>query len=688
MKNSIQKVLLLCSFVLCASFFAASQNIEPKQNPKNSKWGFVNKSTDKWVIKPKYDSVEAISQQPNGKLRGKVTTKGKTGFIDEEGKVLGAGVVFEEIVPIDDEAMIVTVKGKKGIANYDGLYLIKPELTSVEPLGTEGFIISKKDKQGFIKRNGSLVLDVIYNKINPEVEGYFILDKGGKAALALRDGSILLEPKNFTAIEPFGEYWIVSKKNAKGLYDLNKKSVLIEPKYHEISQPFVLNGDKYFKVKKKNKWGVCDNSGNLIIKCKSKRLVIVPSLNAIFANSGWLYGEGLYIMPSKEFVSATIEEKKVGPFDLTKVGTAKGSYNVLTNSKGNTFKTDGNIQEFEEYYLVGRSENIYDLFSKDGRLLVSSLCDTPTVRNEWLLLKICKDSSDTQEFALSPEGELYQCKVIGDFMFIQNPENELWTCTDIPLDLNLSFEEIDQFSIHKDIVSVKSDGLWGLLDKNGYLIKPVSDKALAKLDDSVFIYYNSGKKGIISAQKGEIIKPKYDAITKEYSNPNYHFNVKEGKYIGVFDIKKDKWIVPLSDKYDFIKILSYGYLAFKGNGKGQLYDINGKKITDSPKITVKRFYTDITNDTKGIGYTIAYQNCTHSEYKVKLYYYKGGKFSFFTEKFYKPEALSGSWHDFFNVWYDVDLGKYTVKLFVYDLDDKIVAQSKNTVQINLNRNRW
>lgn len=680
--------LLLCLFVLTA-FFADAQNIEPKQNSKDSKWGFMDKSTGKWVLKPKYDNVEAISQQPNGKLRGKITAKGKTGFIDEYGKVLGAGVVFEEIIPIDSEAMIVTVKDKKGIVNYDGEYLIKPDLTSVEPLGTEGFIISKKDKKGFIKRNGSIVLDVIYNNIEPDVEGYFILDKGGKAALALRDGSILIEPKNYTSIEPFGEYWIVSKKDKKGLFDLNKKTLLIEPKYNDISQPFTLNGDEYFKVKKKDKWGVCDSSGKLIIKCKSKRLIIVPSLNAIYANSGWLFGEGLYMMPSKDFVSAIVEEEQVGPFELTNVRMRNGDHNILTNKEGNSYMTDGNIRELDKFYLVGcDKKNNNNLFSKDGKLIVSGVVDEPIGILDWNFLNISQDGSNVQYFVLSPERKLYPCKLIGNFMFTQNPENELWTDfdtllnlnLDIPFNLNFTFEELKELSSQdKDLVCVKSDGMWGILDKKGYIINPVSDEPLNKLNDMLFIYYNNGKKGIVSAQKGEILKPMYDEIVKGGINNN-QIRIKEGEYIGVFDIKNEKWIVPISDKYDRIDNFSDGYLAFKGNGKVQLYDINGKKITAAPKITVKEFYRD-----KGIAYSIAYQNCTESYYKVILRYYKGGQFSFFTEEEYKPTALSGNWGSHDIMWQGVAPGNYTVKLFVYDSEGKIVAQSNNSVKISLQR---
>ena len=679
MKKSIQKAFLLCSFVLFAAFFAAAQNIEPKQNPKDSKWGFVDKSTDKWVIKPKYDSVEAISQQPNGKLRGKIIANGKTGFIDEYGNVLGAGVIFEEVVPIDTDAMIVTVKGKKGIANYDGIYLIKPELTNVEALGDEGFLISKNDKKGFIKHNGSIVLDVIYNKINPDVEGYFILDKGGKAALALRDGSILLEPNDFTAIEPFGEYWLVSKKDTKGLYDLNKKSILIEPNYNDISQPFVFNDNKYFKVKKKDKWGLCDSSGNLVIKCKSNELVEIPSLKAIYAK------DGLYYLPSGKKVQAYVREKTVGPFNFTYVETAEGSSCILTNSKGQTFKTNGKIRELGNYYLIGRSEYVYNLFSKEGKLIVSNIYDEPTVRNKWTILNTFKNENETEEYALSPEGELYKSMLIGDFMFIQNLENKVWTCVNIPSDLNLSFEEMKQFSGNNDLVSVKSDGLWGLLTKNGYLINPVSDEPLDKFDDSMFVYYNSGKSGLVSAQKGEIIKPKYDKIIKDKTIDDNHVKIKEGEYIGVFDIKNDKWIVPVSDKYDNIDKLSDGYLAFKGNGKRQLYDINGKKITGSPKITVKKFYK---NEYGAIRYSIAYQNCTESYYKVILRYYQGGKELYYMEDKYYPTALSGNWDDGTSDLYSFDkVGKYTVKLFVYNPEGKIVAQSNNTVQLNLVKRR-
>ena len=119
---------LLWMVAIVAGISAHAQSIVPQKDEKKGLWGYVSKSDGKWVVKPKFDEATELTATPNGQLRGTVTQKGKKGFVDDSGKILGAGVVFEEITPMQGDAMFVKVKGKTGVADYNGVYKVKPEV--------------------------------------------------------------------------------------------------------------------------------------------------------------------------------------------------------------------------------------------------------------------------------------------------------------------------------------------------------------------------------------------------------------------------------------------------------------------------------------------------------------------------------------------------------------------------------
>lgn len=260
MKKTIFKPIMSIALALCLTCGAYAQNIAPKKDEKKNLWGYVDNSTGKWVVKPKYDSAAEYTAQPNGKKRALVARDGKQGFLDENGKALGAGIVFEKIEPLEGDAMFVTVKGKKGVANYDGVYLIKPEAESVEQLGTEGWIVSVKGKKGLLKYNGSYLIEPVYNDIDTSLAEYFIVTSGGKAGLLKRDGSVIVMPKDFTGLKPFKDnYWSVKKGNKEGVLNIQTGAIVLKPEYDNVEDIF-LNG-KVFIVKKGNKLDVINANG-------------------------------------------------------------------------------------------------------------------------------------------------------------------------------------------------------------------------------------------------------------------------------------------------------------------------------------------------------------------------------------------------------------------------------------------
>ena len=287
-KFSYRSIALFCVATILSGLMLSAQTIIPRQDSKKGKWGYVSTSSDKWIVNPKFENATELTLMPKGRLRGTITLNGRKGFIDENGKTLGAGIVFEQITPMEGDAMFVTVKGKTGVANYDGIYLVKPEITNLEELPGEGYIATIKGKKGLLKYDGTWILSPLYKDINTDIAGYFVVNKGGKVGITNREGQVLLEPNLFSAAEPFGDLWKIKKGNKVGLYNLSTGTVLVNPEYYDVEQPEVFsNGTTlYIVASNADKWGIVNAEGKKLVKPIYTRILPLNDLNSALLYSG------------------------------------------------------------------------------------------------------------------------------------------------------------------------------------------------------------------------------------------------------------------------------------------------------------------------------------------------------------------------------------------------------------------
>lgn len=237
----MRKVLFMLVGMLLA-LSATAQGISPQKDAKKNLWGYVDGS-GKWVVKPNFDSASEFATQPNGKRRAIVESKGLKGFIDETGKPLGAGIVFEGIEPMQGDAISVTVKGKKGVANYDGVYIVKPEYDVIYMcLDGAVYIGEVKDKY-----------DVINGKTGKRRRRFEGLT--GISAYEFPDkGAMLLYPSNGKTFIYTKDIDVVNKIGVKteGVYDFYRVNIFLPEDGYYTSEdkksiePYLQSGGNYF----------------------------------------------------------------------------------------------------------------------------------------------------------------------------------------------------------------------------------------------------------------------------------------------------------------------------------------------------------------------------------------------------------------------------------------------------------
>lgn len=579
------KRLLLLATILVASLSALCQSpvLQPKQDAKKPLWGYVNPNTDKWVVKPRYDVAEPFKQGPDGKYRALVTKGNLQGFIGPDGKLLGAGLVFEAIEPImHGNNLIVTVKGKRGVVSPDAVYVIKPELTDMVPLGAEGYIVDKNGKKGFIDPTGRLLIPMLYSNIKTEYKDIFVVKKGGKEGIVSRSGEMLLEPKEYSSVKPFGSYWKVYKGDKVGLQQLSPAQLLVDPKYAEVGEPLRYSKGAIFPVRKSNgKWGAVDDKGKECIKCKNQAMTTVSALgmmhvyrngvghrlwspvyNVFLEMSNWKESNngpfkvysGTVDIPSNSWADDKISYLSLGEYVSysDKQGERLRAYNSLSDKSftlvvdkdGNNIGVDGAwIKSLGDNWLVGNRsvETPISLYDAEGRKLrTTSLRGSmvrPSPTNKWLACNKRIIFSDLTE------ADFMDC---GDLLFTRPTGSNTWyRLTDYEVDTSEGFEKVLQ--IDKQLANVRQNGKWGVYADGG--LKMPCEYPYPMRKAPIDGYLLSGNRGAISlySDTGQQLISDCDSIYA-FDRKGY-LVVERDCYLGLFNTNKNNWVLPLDRKY-------------------------------------------------------------------------------------------------------------------------------------------
>lgn len=534
-----------------------AQSLVPKQDAKKGTWGYVS-SSDRWVVKPKYDKADGMRTMPNGKTRAIVSHKGKQGFLDENGKPLGAGIIFEKIEPLEGDAMFVTVKGKKGVVNYDGQYLVKPEIDNLEPIGQEGFIVTIKGKKGILCNNGTFLLNPLYKNIDTSLPDLLIVDLGGKSGLLSRDAKkILIAPKEFTKITPFSDLWKIYKGTKVGLYNLKTQSILVKPEYEDVRYPLNLSKVTLIPVADKSgSWGVVTSFGQKVVKNKFTDIVPLESANALLLYDGNKV-KNIYFADSKKPCKVyKYETKRLGPYKVTEVlynqNWRNHVLNVITLPDGRVVNTDpSNITVINNHVYL-KDTPLASLYDMQGNVVLKEIIGKPKQHKGWLIL---------DRKALSRDGKLYDLKHINDSVPVVIADDGL-------MHEMLSGGEFSSYSVcsnsfvNDKLKLINRNGQWGVSDGTKDIIECKYDSIKPCANNSDYwVLMKNGKAGLYNMREKEFfLDEEYDSIDYSGRIPlGTTFTVySKGKVGLAIDIPSyvpghdKKWAIPLSMGYDDI----------------------------------------------------------------------------------------------------------------------------------------
>ena len=159
--------------------------------------------------------------------------------------------------------------------------------------------------------------------------------------------------------------------------------------------------------------------------------------------------------------------------------------------------------------------------------------------------------------------------------------NGLWgfySKNDKSVNIPPSFTDVKVFN--SDLIEVKKEGKWGLMDYRGNLVvKPLYD-SIDSFSTGKFLVETNGLFGIITSDGNIIIPVSYQSIKPFNSN---YIKVSKDSKVGLISVNDGKIVVPVA--YDDILVMKK-YYKVKSGGKWGI-------INDSQKIIVSASYDDI-----------------------------------------------------------------------------------------------
>lgn len=553
------KYRFLLAMGVCSMAFTdvAAQELFPVANEKG-KFGYVDANGNEVI---KYKFTEAYNFESGQAI---VKRKSKYGVIDEEGDFVGS-IKYTKILPAVNGLYRVAVSGKYkdgallkakwGFMNMEGKEVIKPVYDEIGVFENGVTYVKKGNKYGVIDENGEYIVEDKYSAVGKFDEfGNCWIATGGKVdkksglimnaryGVVNRHGDILIKPE-YAHIGYFYRY-----KDSRGVVvDCNAET---SEKYAEYSltRPLtkLYNPDAYFVVESA-RLGEKGNIDSLRLACKSMTF-LVDGKSFYFRKgkdrAGVIDMNGKIVVPEKKFeevyqpsdgIAAIVEKKKkkfisgyyntrskrtkLYDIDKTALSFIDGMGKVVDKNDGSVYFVDSNGNKVTDLYkqALNFDDNLCIVQAMDGKCGVIDNTGKPVLPLEY----------DDMKHGFS-EGLLGVCK----------------------------------------------NGKWGYADKSGNVVIPLEYSGLNNFAYGWAAAAKDGKYGIINKENAVVVPFEWDNIILPDNADAFAFWVKKDNLWYSYDYKNRKMMFDkgydygwnFKDDHAYVKLgEKYGMINKRGD---------------------------------------------------------------------------------------------------------------------------
>lgn len=236
----------------------------------------------------------------NGIARLKLNSNDKMGYVNEDGFVV-VPLVYDLIGTFTNEIAIVKKNNKYGGVNKEGKEVIPLKYDELKRLQNGEILAKKEGRTGIVDNNGKESLELIFDtnsgKISFDNQGYALVKKEGKYGFIDKEGNTLIDFKYDNAYPFFDKEitWVTVeeklKYGTKTKYGyINRDGINITPLIYDYVYPFK---NDFGWVQKNGLMTFVNVQGKEIIEPKYTPLLFKDSRKDKVGYSGYEFNEGL-----------------------------------------------------------------------------------------------------------------------------------------------------------------------------------------------------------------------------------------------------------------------------------------------------------------------------------------------------------------------------------------------------------
>ncbi len=393
-------------------------------------------------------------------------------------------------------------KGKLGLVDNNGKYIVKPKFSDMEDLGNGKFLIAiggklkdgilDGEKWGVISSDGSYILKANYDEIGDFINGIATITIGNKIGFINDKYIIIAEPKyDFVgSANAQGFVWVNSggKLNkqrvgtiSNGKYGIIniKGDIIIPVSYNSIGyiseQKFHYNETEIYEAK--------SDIDRLKLECGSQNALwakpIIPQAGSMipeaigfaFSNKPNLILNGIADLAGNVIIKNDIYQRASMPCNGMALVTTKknqigfhdvSSNNIITNNSiRSAFSFNGNIT------VAIDSKNKWGFYDRQ-LLQIGNTYDwiSPRIGGYYLVRKDNRMSmfnADNLEVIVSDKEYIFP--LMNDLMAFKDIDNGLWGYLDKSGNVAIEPKYVYAYSFNHGVGCVKSDRGWGMVNQ-------------------------------------------------------------------------------------------------------------------------------------------------------------------------------------------------------------------------------
>ena len=250
---------------------------------QNGKYGFINKRGS-YVIPPIYEDAYEFEQG-----RAIVMNKDRFGMIDKTGKEI-IPLVFKDIGPLSCGLFYAQKDEYYGYFDQYGFQRIQDKYEEAFTFNDNQALVKIDGKFGYIDQYGSYLMSPLYTDFSSFNSDLFIVKKDSLYTVVNKNYTEII-PANYSFIGSVNEERALVIKEDKVGYLNAKGREIIAPKFEVFPNVEQLGGfiNGYAKIKSKDKFGLIDSLGEIVLPTLFSDVGNYSELIAISKGNGYGY---------------------------------------------------------------------------------------------------------------------------------------------------------------------------------------------------------------------------------------------------------------------------------------------------------------------------------------------------------------------------------------------------------------